>query len=331
VKTPRVSVVTPFFNGKEYLRECIESVLRQTHANFEYLLIDNHSKDGASEIARELAARDARIRIVQPPSFLPQVENYNFAISQAAPDSAYIKVVAADDWLFPSCLSEMVALGEEHPGVAIVSSYRLLGSNVDGLGADPECRVMPGRDACRLHLVKGVFLFGSPTTLLYRADVVAARRPFFVLDRLHPDTEAAFEILKHHDFGFVPQILTFSRTQAESEMGSRRAFGPAALDRLLMVAQYGPLYLSADELARTLKSASRWHYSILARGFLADPLGRSSRDFWAYHRRGLGNIGKQVEPALVAAALARLALRSLLTPLETARGLRNLARARPWS
>jgi hypothetical protein len=172
-----------------------------------------------------------------------------------------------------------------------------------------------------LHLLKGAFLFGSPTTVMYRAEVVRARQPFFVLDRLHPDTEAVFEILKDHNFGFVPKILTFSRTQAESEMGSRRAFGPAALDRLQMVAQYGPHYLSPDELARTLKSAGRWHYSVLAQGLLADPLRKSSQDFWAYHQRGLDKIGKRVEPAALALAVGRLCVRSLMTPLQTARQL----------
>lgn len=322
---PLVSVVTPFYNGAQYLRQCVESVLKQTHANLEYVLVDNHSRDGASELARELAASDPRVRVVSPPTFLAQDDNFNFALEQASPAAAYVKMVFADDWLFPNCLSEMVSLAEAHPSVAIVSSYRLRGTQVDGNGVDPERNVLSGREVCRMHLLNGVFLFGSPTTLLYRGSVVRSRRPFFGSNRLHCDTEAAFEVLEKHDFGFVPQILSFSRVQADSEMGSRRFFVPEALDRLLMVSQYGPVYLTPREHQLALRKASRWHYSVLAQGFLAQRLGGANDDFWDYHRRGLDNIGQRVRPLPLAAALARVTLRGIFSPLETARTLRRVA------
>src|SRR5262245_48947782 len=103
---PLVSVVTPFFNSAPYLKECVESVLAQKFEDFEYLLIDNHSTDGSSEIAHEYARKDARVRVIRPPTFLPQVHNYNFGLSQVDPKAAYFKIVAADDWLFPPCLTE---------------------------------------------------------------------------------------------------------------------------------------------------------------------------------------------------------------------------------
>ena len=59
---PLVSVVTPFYNTADYLRECIESVLAQTYTRFEYILVDNQSTDGSAEIAAEYSKRDSRIR-----------------------------------------------------------------------------------------------------------------------------------------------------------------------------------------------------------------------------------------------------------------------------
>jgi glycosyltransferase involved in cell wall biosynthesis len=323
---PFVSVVTPFYNGAEYLRQCLDSVLAQSYGNFEYVLVDNHSRDGASDIARELAAKDPRVRVVSPPSFLPQIDNFNFALRQASPRASYIKMVAGDDWLFPACLSEMVAVASRNPRVAIVSAYRMRGSQMDGGGVEPERTVLSGREACRLHLLNGVFLFGSPTTVLYRADVVRAREPFFVPGRHHPDTDAAFEILEHEDFGFVHQILTFSRTQAESEMGSRRFFVPEALDRFLSVSQYGPRYLSPEEQRQALKKATRWQYSVLAQGFLVKQLGAHNDDFWQYHRKGLESVGLRIRPRLLAAGIARVAARGLLSPLSTARDLRRMTK-----
>lgn len=322
---PLVSVVTPFYNGAEYLRECLESVLAQRYQRFEFVLVDNHSTDGASEIAAEFAARDARIRLVRPGSFLPQVDNYNFALTQASPAAAFIKMVAADDAIYPDCLTEMVGLARAHPSVAIVSSFRLRGERVDpAVRLDPSRRVLSGRETCRLHLLRGVFAFGSPTTVLYRADVVRGREPFFELGRLHPDTEAAFEILERNDFGFVPQVLTFSRTQEQSEMGSRRFFHPEVLDRFLMVSRYGPVYLDAHEHREALEQATRWEYSVLAGAWLEQLLWRSSNDdFWAYHRGGFENAGTRIRRGLLAAGVARVLTRGILYPVNTARTLRS--------
>ncbi len=49
-----------------------------------------------------------------------------------------------------------------------------------------------------------LFLTGSPTTILYRADLVRARQPFYDLNRYHEDTEVAYEIFKNSDLGFAP-------------------------------------------------------------------------------------------------------------------------------
>ena len=47
-----VSVVTPFYNSAETLRRCIDSVLAQSHRNFQYILSDNASDVGSGEISR---------------------------------------------------------------------------------------------------------------------------------------------------------------------------------------------------------------------------------------------------------------------------------------
>jgi glycosyl transferase family 2 len=56
-KRPLVSVVTPFFNTAPYLAECIESVLAQSYSHFEYILMDNCSTDGSTELPRLISSR----------------------------------------------------------------------------------------------------------------------------------------------------------------------------------------------------------------------------------------------------------------------------------
>ena len=89
---PLVSVVTPFYNTRDFLAECIESVLRQTYSNFEYILVDNCSTDGSSDIAKQYAARfPDKIRLLHTESFLSQVQNYNFALSCISPEQQILQ------------------------------------------------------------------------------------------------------------------------------------------------------------------------------------------------------------------------------------------------
>jgi glycosyltransferase involved in cell wall biosynthesis len=58
---PLVSVVTPVYNGEEFLAECIESVLAQTYSNIEYTIVNNCSTDRSLDIALSYAAQDGLI------------------------------------------------------------------------------------------------------------------------------------------------------------------------------------------------------------------------------------------------------------------------------
>ena len=60
-----VSVVTPVYNGEDYLAECIESVLAQTHTNFDYLIINNCSTDATLAIAEGRAAVDRMLPAIR--------------------------------------------------------------------------------------------------------------------------------------------------------------------------------------------------------------------------------------------------------------------------
>ena len=89
---------------------------------------------GPRRIAQKYASLHPGIRLVRTEQFLTQVQNYNFALRQISEDSQYCKICQADDWLYPRCLTEMVAVGEQHPTTTIISSYSLQGSEVVSTG-----------------------------------------------------------------------------------------------------------------------------------------------------------------------------------------------------
>jgi glycosyltransferase involved in cell wall biosynthesis len=287
---PFVSVVTPFYNTHNYLAECIESVLRQTHTNFEYILVDNQSTDGSSDVAQQYVSRfPEKVRLVHTASFLTQVQNYNFGLSLISPNSKYCKIVQADDWIFPECLKSMVEVAEAHPKVGIVSAYELEGDHVSLGGGFPyPSPEVPGRDACRLYFLKGTYFWGTPTSLLMRSDLVRSRNPSFYDERYAPfeDSHICFDVLRTWNLGFVHQVLTYSRRDNESILARIRPLRFELFTRLAKVVVHGHDYLSEDEYKGQLKSTEREYFCFLGRSALQ---GRDAQ-FWDFHRGRLASI-----------------------------------------
>lgn len=312
INKPFVSVVTPFYNTADYLRECIESVLSQSYPHFEYLLVDNQSTDGSASIAAEYAAKDKRIRVIRNKEFVGQVANYNGALRHVAPEARYVKMVQADDCIFPDCLERMVAVAESHPTVAIVSSYYLTGATVCGSGIEWPTECIPGRTASRLHLLEGRFVFGTPTTLMYRADLVAKRQPFYSESSAHEDTELCHEVLANADLGFVHQVLSFNRVGNSGILTVIETFHWQILDFYITLRKCGPLSLSREELANRLRMVRAEYLRMLGESALL----RREPEFWTHHQSGLGTIAENVPSRLaLAPQIARACLKALVRPM----------------
>lgn len=301
---PLVSVVTPFYNSASTLDECIRSVLAQTHARIEYILLDNASTDGSSDIARRYAAADARIRYVRNPELLPQVANYNRALELIGDDSVYCKVVQADDWIFPDCVRALVDAFAQSERIGIAGSYFLRGTLVRGYGLEVSATQVPGREVVRRLLRDALYVFGSPSAHMYRSTIVRAYRPFWEEGRLHEDTDRCIDILAEWDYGFVPQVLSFLRVDAGSISGRSRLHGGKYLDRYLTVRRYAGQFFDAREAERLRADVKRFYYGFLAGSALK--LRRGA--FWNYHRDGLRTIGETLDrPYLVRQIVRRLA------------------------
>lgn len=283
---PLVSIVTPVFNGAEYLRECIESVLAQTYRNWEYILVDNRSTDETLAIAKQYASQDPRIKIHVNSRFLPQLANWNHALRRINTASKYCKVLHADDWLFPECLERMVAVAERYPTAGVVGAYRLQESRVDLDGLAYPSSLVPGREVGRRHLLRLSSHFGSPTSILLRADLVRARPDFYNEANPHADTEICVDLMRQCDFGFVHQVLTFTRRHNEAETTRARHFNTFLPSGLYTLMRYGRDFLTPAELQDAISSRRRAYYWFLARRTAAALAGRSrgrGLAFWRYH------------------------------------------------
>jgi glycosyltransferase involved in cell wall biosynthesis len=261
---PLVSIITPVYNAESYLRECIESVLSQTYENWEYLIVDNCSNDNSLTIAEFYAKKDKRIRIIHNKQFLSIIPNWNHAMRNMVPESKYCKVVHADDWIFPECIEKMVGLCEEYPSIGIASAYRLEEEKVGLQGVPYSDKFLKGKQVCRLILLDGFQLFGSPTSIIYRADLIRNKKKFYNEDNLHADLEVCFELMQSNDFGFVHQVLTFTRRHNESETSKAKFFNTNDVSKFLLIKRYGPEYLDNREFQFVMKKYINSYYEKVA-------------------------------------------------------------------
>lgn len=285
VAQPLVSIVTPFYNTERYLAECIESVLGQSYQMFEYILADNCSTDRSLEIAESYARRDPRIRLIRYSELLPQLANYNRAISEISSDSRYCKIVQADDYIFPECVELMVQAFERSDTIGLVASYRLEGDIVRGSGYPHRTPILSGRECGRWYLRNGLYFFGTQTTVMYRSSEVRSHQPFYDVSLPFADFKKCMETLERWDFGFVYQVLSFTRLDDDgtSVTSARLAFEPYALDRYIIEQQCAPVFLEAVEAASVKKKSKRVYYRVLARAAIQ----LRGRAFWRYHQIGL--------------------------------------------
>lgn len=307
---PFVSVVTPVYNDEPYLEECIKSVLAQSHQDFEYVICNNHSKDRSGEIAADYAATDSRIRVVSPPEFSPQAKNFNFALSHIGDRAKYCKMLLSDDWIYPQCLRQMVEVAESNPSIVLVSAYRLIGDRPDCFGIPVERSSFSGNEACRWQLLGTAYPFGSQSTVMYRADVVRERAPsFFPENRFFMDVDIAFRLLASGDFGFVHQVLTYSRYQPDALTDVVSHFNSWPLLHYLMVEQYGRSILSPEEFKKRYNEVTTEMYRGLGEQWLKDMVRRQKKKgFWEFQRKHLGDIGVEMRSALLVKGIAAAGL-----------------------
>lgn len=116
----KLSVITAVYNGEEFLEQCLDSVLSQSKADFEFVIINDGSRDRSAEILERYRNQDSRIVLVsQANSGI--AASLNRAVSVASGE--LLAHIDQDDLALPSWLEKQVAFLAAHPESSVVSSY----------------------------------------------------------------------------------------------------------------------------------------------------------------------------------------------------------------
>jgi glycosyltransferase involved in cell wall biosynthesis len=300
-----VSVVTPVYNGGRYLDACIDSVRAQSHGLLEHVILDNASRDETAAIAARHAGRDRRVRVHRNLRKVARSDNWNRALELISPEARYCWLLPADGLIYPRALERMVDVGLRNPSVGIVGALRRHGEDVECKGLPTDREVFSGRKIGRLFLAGRVFAI-APTTNLMRADLVRARRPFYPAQYMHDDIAAFLEVLRTCDFGFVHDVLAFSRPHEVSVSAAIAAMQKTTMrDYFRMLIEYGPGYFESAELGRIERRHLRRYCRALLRTYVM-PGGAELR---RQHLAALSDLGRVPGPATYGLAIAEKALR----------------------
>ena len=134
-----VSVIMPTYNAQSFISTAIESVLIQTHKNFELLVWDDGSTDWTLEIAQSYAERHKQIKV-----FTSEHVGHVFASKKAISFASgeYLGLVDSDDYLDPTCLEKSVALIKNYPNASYVyTQYIDIDQDEKVIGLGKRCLI----------------------------------------------------------------------------------------------------------------------------------------------------------------------------------------------
>jgi glycosyltransferase involved in cell wall biosynthesis len=216
MQNDKVSICLPVYNGARFLPQAIESVLNQTHQNWELLIADDCSQDDSAKIAAQFAEREPRIKNWVNRQNLSIFANYNECINRASGD--YIKPFAQDDLFEPTCLARLTHSLQENPDVSLVTAARAI---IDGDGNrtgierffDHTLKIH-GEDVIREYIRTFVYRTGTPSQVMFRQ---ASKGPGFdTAYFLSGDIEYFFRILESGQYMYLDEVLVSFRRHGES-------------------------------------------------------------------------------------------------------------------
>lgn len=216
---PVVSVCIPSFRGASHIAAAIESVLEQSHADFELLIVDDNSSDETVAIVQRY--QDPRIRLLQNCVNLGPEGNWNRCLDEA--QGKYIKLLPQDDLLAVDCLARQAAMLDQDSlqSIALVFCSRTI---VDTDGRQIMSRsyssartgVISSKKLIRHCLRRGTNLIGEPGSVMFRRQLAKTVGHFDASIAYVLDLDYWFRLLLEGDAYYIAEDLASFRVSSSS-------------------------------------------------------------------------------------------------------------------
>ncbi|MGH6745787.1 glycosyltransferase [Novosphingobium sp.] len=200
---PAISVAMSVYNGERFLPLAIESVLGQSFADFELLILDDGSTDGSAAIIRRYAEADSRVRpVIRENRGL--IASLNQLLDMA--EAPLVARMDADDICRPERFARQVAFLTDHPDYGVVGSWS------EDIGEHGEALVRSGADHPLVHeemlaaIEQGEQLICHPA-VMYRRDVVLSVGGYHAAFRHCEDLDLWLRLSSVTRMGNIPERL----------------------------------------------------------------------------------------------------------------------------
>jgi glycosyltransferase involved in cell wall biosynthesis len=202
--SPRVSVMIPTYNYAHFLDDTIQSVLSQTYADYELIIVDNASTDNTDEVVSRYLV-DTRVRYYKNETNLGLVGNWNRCLGYA--QGEFLKFLCADDKFRPTLLEKYVSLMDKYPSLSMVACDK----QVFGTEYNYEVKLtlngyQAGRDV-NLHMLYGHQGVGEPTSVMFRRREFEKIGYFTGVYEQYVDLDYWIKLLTLGDCYIIPEIL----------------------------------------------------------------------------------------------------------------------------
>lgn len=213
----KVSVIVPVYNVVDYLPQCLDSIVRQTYAHLEIILVDDGSTDGSGDLCDQWAQCDSRIRVIHKPNGGPS-EARNAALDVMT--GQLVMMVDSDDYISPDCIETLMAVMHDTGSDLSIGSWRLFA------GSPPACEANGkpfnvktfGRDEAIQMVFYQNTITNSPCSRLYKASLFDQVR--FPEGMLYEDLAIIYPILlKLSLVAYADHVVYFYRQHAASITG----------------------------------------------------------------------------------------------------------------
>lgn len=213
---PLVAIVTPVYNGAEFLAETMESVQAQTYPNLIHVVLDNASTDSTPEIIERFKHGKVPLITARNAALLAMDDNWNEALRYIPAEAKYFSVVCADDTIAPRSTEVLVNLAETDPAISVVSSEIRRNGVREDFRWPRDQSVFAGHDAIRLYLTGGGTIEGRQ--MLMPCRVIAPGAAFFDERVVQAsDMDVFLRLLQNGKFAFAHEPLMDIRDHAENE------------------------------------------------------------------------------------------------------------------
>jgi glycosyltransferase involved in cell wall biosynthesis len=213
---PHVSIGMPVFNGEKYLKEALNSILAQTHRDFELIISDNASTDRTQQICREYATKDSRIRYYRNEINIGAPKNFNRVFELSS--SEYFKWASSDDMHAPTYLQKCVSILETDPSIILCHSKTGRIDKHGRLVGNYDRKGMASINSWKPHERFGVFLSKrNPCWALFGVTRASILKDTPLQESyIGADRNLAAEIALRGRMYEIPEYLFFGRDHPQS-------------------------------------------------------------------------------------------------------------------